>query len=108
MVTVYAETMGQISDGYHTFDELYEHRYQLWITLCRVVKPTLQVFKTKKHSDGTMYDGWFLLMMLRNNKQLSYHLPMRLWDECDFSERESAPDYDGHTSADVLERLKDL
>jgi len=27
---------GKISDGYHTFDELYDHRITLWIALCRL------------------------------------------------------------------------
>lgn len=25
---------GEVSDGYHTFDELYEHRVALFIALC--------------------------------------------------------------------------
>lgn len=29
------EVTGKTSDGYHTFDELYEHRITLWIALCR-------------------------------------------------------------------------
>lgn len=27
-------TRGQLSDGYHSFDELYEHRLVLFIALC--------------------------------------------------------------------------
>lgn len=109
MVEIKVTNGEQVSDGYHTFDELYEHRYHLFIALCQEVKPRISVFKTMKHADGTMYAGWFLLMMVLNKgRQISYHLPMRLWDQCDFSEREYAPEFDGHTSDDVLERLRML
>jgi hypothetical protein len=42
-------------------------------------------------------------------KQISYHLPLSRWDETYFAETlDKAPEWDGHTSADVLERLKTL
>lgn len=28
----------EVSDGYHTFDELYDHRITLYIALCRTFK----------------------------------------------------------------------
>lgn len=110
---------GKVSDGYHTFDELYDHRITLWIALCRVCDfhekecsygrntPT-NVWRSKLHSDGTGFDGWFVLGMGRPaGKQITYHLPMNRWTECDFAETlDRAPEFDGHTPADVLERLK--
>ncbi len=41
---------------------------------------------------------------------MTYHLPMSKWDECaDFAmELPQAPDFDGHTSQDVLDRLTTL
>lgn len=117
--------VGEVSDGYHTFNELYEHRFELWITICRIAadfktvfevlgaKPTSIViipWRSRKHSDGTAYDGWFILgMPNKEGKQITYHLPDRLWDRCKFAiTREEAPEFDGHTSADVIERLKTL
>jgi hypothetical protein len=107
-----------ISDGYHTFGELYEHRNRLWITLCKVINACGSstnshgniVWKSKFHSDGSNFEGWFSLgMILPDNKQISYHLPNEKWEECDFATILSkAPDWDGHTSADVLQRLKEL
>lgn len=93
-------------DGYHTFNELYEHRIRLWIELARFH----WVWRTKIHSDGSQWDGWFILGYSRGaGEQITYHLPMRYWDECDFANtRKKAPKYDGHTSYDVLERLKTL
>ena len=42
-------------------------------------------------------------------KQITYHIPLDRWDECEFAETlDKAPEFDGHTSQDVLERLKDL
>ena len=33
-------TVGDMSDGYHTFDELYEHRYWLFLALLKQHGPT--------------------------------------------------------------------
>jgi hypothetical protein len=117
MVTVTANTIGQISDGYHTFDELYEHRYELWVALCRVIAlytdSDAEVWRCKLNSDGTSYDGYFLLGLddYQNGKsnQITYHLPLRFWEQCNFSHTYDKPHrYDGHTSADVLDRLRSL
>jgi hypothetical protein len=110
---------GQVSDGYHTFDELYEHRIVNYITLLRKQakinslpgesnEGDLKPWRTQTHSDGSVWDGWFLLGIgITTGKQITYHLPMSKWDECDFAmDVVSAPEWDGHTSADVLERLK--
>lgn len=107
----------KVSDGFHTFGELYDHRISLFIALCSVIpygKYTdhVSVWKSKKHADGTMYDGWFIMGLNYNKgEQISYHLPLSKWDECSdpcIIEREFAPEWDGHTSNDVLERLKQL
>jgi hypothetical protein len=94
-----------ISDGYHTFGELYEHRCRLWITLCRVIEEN--VWRSKKHSDGTQMMGWFILGIYHGKgNQMTYHLPESMWNDCEFAEElKEAPEYDGHTSADVLERI---
>jgi len=114
-----------ISDGFHTFGDLYEHRIELFITLCRhramicrqAKEPELSYhnsvwipWKTKLHSDGSSFDGWFVLGIgQEQGTQITYHLPMNKWDECYFAaELEKAPPFDGHSSQDVLERLKQL
>lgn len=107
--------MGHISDGYHTFDELYEHRCVLWIALCRKMTEALHrcsdvTWRSLLHSDGTSFGGWFVLGMgYAAGEQMTYHLPLSRWDECDFAEvLERAPQFDGHTSADVLKRIAAL
>jgi hypothetical protein len=100
---------GETSDGYHTFNELYEHRITLWVALCRVIEQQRErtVWKTQLHSDGTGFDGWFVLGMYHlPGQQITYHLPMSRWDECRFQTLDRAPEFDGHTGADVLARLE--
>lgn len=104
--------VGQVSDGYHTFDELYAHRYALWFKLCELLYDNSSypspVIKAKRNYDGTYHEGYFILAYIdpQNRKQLSYHLPMEYWDKAYFAKGyETYPDFDGHTSNDVLERL---
>ena len=102
---VNSELRGRLSDGYHTFDELYEHRIALFIALCKATR--YQVWKTHVHSDGTVMDGHFILGLgVDAGRQITYHLPNSKWDEIACDELEEAPTFDGHTPADVLERLK--
>lgn len=101
----------QISDGYHTFDELYDHRITLWIALCKFLQQSDGlVWRSKLHSDGTGFEGWFILgYRAQFGKQISYHLPMDRWNETEFATtQELAPEWDNHTPSDVIERLKNL
>jgi hypothetical protein len=68
------------------------------------------VWRTKVHSDGLILDGWFILgINKKSGNQITYHIPLSRWKETDFAETlEKAPEYDGHTSDDVLLRLKTL
>lgn len=114
-VVAYGGDTMDVSDGYHTMDELYDHRITLYITLCRSIQGRQnsgipRVWRSKLHGDGKGLPGWFLLGIgFDKGKQITYHVPLARWDETQFAEtRERAPDFDGHTSADVLERLKTL
>lgn len=117
----------QVSDGYHTMDELYDHRIVLFIALCRHMRAIDQkfgslmrikqgetpvavneVWRSQLHSDGSAFEGWFILGIGKPaGEQITYHIPMKHWEETEFAETlEKAPEWDSHTSADVLERLK--
>jgi hypothetical protein len=103
----------QVSDGYHTMDELYNHRITLYIALCKSVRLEKDVWRSKKHSDGELCFGTGMQFVLGigivSGEQITYHIPSERWDECDFADtRRMAPEWDKHTSADVLERLKNL
>jgi len=97
---------GQVSDGYHTFDELYDHRCLLFLAL-QSAFAAIDAWKSRKHSDGSAFEGWFIAGVFLPQGQISYHVPEKYWDLCKAPERETAPEWDGHTSADVLQRLAD-
>ncbi len=95
-----------------TLNELYEHRVQLFIALCKIIRRgwNNRVWRSKLHSNGTNFEGWFVLGIDKTkDSQINYHLPMSKWEETNFAETlDNAPEWDGHTSNDVLERLKRL
>lgn len=96
---------GKVSDGYHTFDELYEHRCVLFLALMQ--SGQAYAWKSRLHSDGTSFDGWFVAgIYTGKGRQITYHLPDKYWDECTAGALPKAPEWDGHTSADVLERIQ--
>ena len=123
-IAIDVPSLDVVSDGYHSIAELYDHRIALFIALCRWLKlsqrcPDLMlaledaqiaVWRSKTHSDGSVMEGWFPLGIGKvKGKQITYHLPLSRWDETNFAETlDCAPLFDGHTSADVLERLKGL
>lgn len=111
-----------ISDNYHSMEELYNHRYALFAALVKCYDGyktpmgcNVTCYKSKFHADGTMYPGWFIVMlvypvgMLANErKQISYHLPLEWWDKFNIMELPRMWPWDGHTSEDVLKRLLEI
>lgn len=103
----------KVSDGYHTIDELYEHRIALFIALGKQFrqKNYSNVWISKFHSDGSSFNGWFVMgINMEAGQQITYHLPIKYWDNCQsmFLVLSQAPEFDGHNSNDVLERLSKL
>lgn len=97
--------IGEVSDGYHTFNELYEHRYKLFIALCNATDE--KTWKARRNADGTEWPGWFILgINPEEGKQITYHLPMQYWDVTVDEVHDINPYFDGHTSKEVLNRLK--
>ena len=94
---------GQVSDGYHTFDELYNHRTLLFSAVCNGNKDV--AWKSKKHHDGTMYGGMFIAGIETPYGQATYHCEMPYWDCFDVKELENAPEFDGHTPDDAIDRI---
>ena len=93
-----------VSDGYHTFDELYEHRCVLFLTLLNVINSTtagIKTWKSRKNSDGSEWPGWFVCGI---EAGVTYHLPDRLWHLLEVEEIEQGL-WDGHTSDQVPVRL---
>lgn len=93
----------KISDGYHTMDELYYHRGVLFSVICNQNNDL--AWKSRKHSDGTMYDGMFIAGIDTPKGQYTYHCENNLWDLFDVKELEHAPEWDGHKPEDVKRLL---
>ena len=102
------DKMGEVSDGYHTFDELYEHRHSLFLALMRCLP--YRSWLSRWHDDGTFFEGMFIcgIDLPHAGGTVTYHLPDRLWNVAEATGAEwleKAPKWDGHTSDDVLSRL---
>lgn len=97
----------EITDGYHTFKDLYYQRLVLFATLCNTFKSLS--WKSHKHSDGEecFGGGWFVVGINTPEGNYTYHYEDQYWDMFECKEIEFAPVWDGHTSSDV-ERLLGL
>lgn len=96
---------GDISDGSHTFNELYYHRMVLFSIICNTNKDV--AWKSWKHHDGTMYDDYFIVGINTPKGQYSYHYHKDNWNKFLVKELELAPEWDGHKPSDI-ERLYSL
>ena len=98
--------MGELSDGYHTFDQLYDFRREYNAAL--VNSGVWPAHKSHRHHDGELCfgGGWFIVMMETPFGQISNHYECKYWDEFHCEEKYVADEWDGHTDEDVLERLK--
>lgn len=95
---------GSMSDGYHTFDELYYHRTALFACLVSI-QPRQMAFKSRVHADGTMYPGYFIAGIYTSRGWCTYHVEDKWWPLFDCSELIKAPEWDGHTPSDAIHRL---
>lgn len=107
------EDKGNISDGYHTFNELYEYRLLYNASMFNeFAKQNLyDVHKSKLHSDGTIPFGdenWFIVQAELPTGQISNHYEMKDWDLFQVPIKEKANPYDGHTPHDVAKRLREF
>ncbi len=80
--------MGQLSDGYHTFDSLYNQRLNLFAALVNTYRD--RSWKTWNHEDGTpcFGGGWFLVCIDTPEGPYSYHYEAKDWDMFDCKELE--------------------
>lgn len=126
----------ELSDGYHTFNELYEFRklynaalFNMWaydwnqyfLDCTKNNKAYLpekanelvvyDVHKSTKHHDGKecFGGGWFIVVAVLPGGQISNHYKIEDWDLFNIPTygRARHP-FDGHTAKDVLDRLRSL
>jgi hypothetical protein len=97
--------VGNVSDGYHTYNELYAHRCALFAGLMKAY-PELS-WKSKQHEDGSKLKGWFIAGMHLPSGDITYHLPTKqFWSKLSYvKELEFGEPWDGHTPNDVILRL---
>jgi len=102
----------QLSDGYHTFAELYEHRHALCLALMRAMPQ--HCWFSSRHADGERCFGgsdWFIVgIELPRGSSVTYHLPAELYPTAQATGAADLPKgrpWDEHTAADVVSRLKE-
>lgn len=108
---MYLDNMGEVSDGRHTFNELYDFRMVYNAALFNewARRGIYSVHKSYRHHDGEecFGGGWFIVVAMLPTGQISNHYKNEFWNLFRVPSYEKAQfEYDGHTSGDVLERLK--
>lgn len=97
---------GEVSDSYHTLDELYAHRCALFLALMRSNQHI--AWRSRLHADGTGFPGWWIGGVELSTGPITYHLPDADWHLADEAlTLDRAPEFDGHTADDVVRRLRD-
>ena len=104
---------GNTSDGYHTFNELYEFRKAYNAALFNEWSAggKCSVHKSWRHHDGELCfgGGWFIVVAVLPEGQISNHYEARDWSLFAIPETERALfKFDGHNGSDVVARLKVL
>lgn len=97
--------IGDLSDGYHTFNQLYYQRMMLFATIVRQNKD--KAWKSHKHEDGELCfgGGWFIVGVDTPEGSYTYHYEDKYWDYFDCMELDVASHWDGHTEEDVTRLL---
>ena len=99
-----AADVEKMSDGYHTFADLYEQRLILSAALA---KNNPNAWKSKRHEDGSVPfgGGWFIMGFDTDEGCYTYHYELKDWDLFQCEELDKGKPWDGHTSKDVRRLL---
>lgn len=113
MIEDYPYNRNDISDGYHTFGDLYEIRKAYNVALFNewAEQGKYNVHKSiRHHSEELCFGGgWFIVVAILPEGQISNHYKMEDWDLFKIPEaRRAMVEFDGHTTNDVIERLINL
>lgn len=103
------DDMGNVSDGYHTFNELYRYRMLYNAAFFNeLAKGDIKVCKSHKHYDGEecFGGGWFIVMAELPTGQISNHYENRYWELFNIPELDTAWEWDGHTSNEAADRIE--
>lgn len=97
--------IGEMSDGYHTFNGLYYQRMVLFAALVKAHKD--EAWKSWKHEDGELCfgGGWFIVGIDTPQGSYTYHYDEMYWNMFECEELPVARHWDGHTEKDVTRLL---
>lgn len=111
-----SEDVVDVSDGDHTFTELYTHRRALTAALAAVAASVGDAWRSKAHhpADDPIFDGYFIVGInvpttsnpADRGATITYHYELEHWDDflaC--PELAHAPKWDGATPNDTVDRL---
>ena len=102
------DDIGEVSDGFHTFNSLYEQRMILFAALVKAYKE--KSWKSYRHEDGEYCfgGGWFIVGIDTPEGSYTYHYENKYWNMFDCIDLPRAKHWDGHTEADAGVRLMSL
>ena len=102
IIRTLTDDSGDLSDGYHTFNQLYFQRCILFAQIVNDHKD--RAWKTRCHEDGQpcFGGGWFLVTIDTPSGAYGYHFEDRHWDLFDCEELPKAKHWDGYTEKDVM------
>lgn len=97
----HVDDIGDVSDGFHTFNQLYHQRTMLFAALVNQNRDIS--WKSRKHEDGApcFGGGWFLVTIDTPEGAYGYHYEDNYWDMFHCKEIERAKHWDGYTEEDV-------
>lgn len=101
------DNIGDFSDGYHTFNQLYHQRAVLFATIVNLNQNIS--WKSWKHEDGKYcFDRngeWFIVGIDTPQGSYTYHYEKAYWDMFKCQELPNGKHWDGHTEDDVIRLL---
>ena len=102
------DDIGDLSDGFHTFNGLYEQRLILFAALVKAYKD--KAWKSYRHEDGELCfgGGWFIVGIDTPEGSYTYHYENKYWNMFDCVDLPRAKHWDGHTEDDAETRLMSL
>lgn len=99
------EDIGELSDGFHTYNSLYYQRLILFATIVNM-NPDIS-WKSLKHEDGELCfgGGWFIVGIDTPEGSYTYHYEYKDYGMFQCQELPVAKHWDGHTDKDVTRLL---
>ena len=101
----HVDEIDDVSDGFHTFRQLYYQRMMLFAAIVKQNKD--KAWKSLRHEDGELCfgGGWFIVGIDTPEGSYTYHYEDNYFSLFDCEELERGKHWDGHTEKDVTRLL---